>query len=266
MLSFKEFVSEEANLIESLAIEAVGGEDNYNQLDELSKKTLGSYINKAAAGSAGYGAGVAMDATNPNKLGYGKSATMLGRRLTGINKAVKKLAKEDLDLIAQMVEDDNTLNELSKKTLGKYINKAVRDAGAKTGQAIALSSSNMPPEKRGPEQYTLFRKVANREIGVKKAVKRLTKESVDLTENYQMDPMDDGMLRMSKLDHLKQAEHHRTMWSHHKAEAASARKEAKNHPRHMNYKLNLRAIQHENSASLERYHAEMHEAEAKRKN
>jgi hypothetical protein len=64
------------------------------QIDELSKKTLGSYVNKAAfkIGDQGITAGLKIQNNEP----AGKNLKKMGNRQKGIERAVGKLTKEDI--------------------------------------------------------------------------------------------------------------------------------------------------------------------------
>lgn len=82
------------------------------QLDELSKKTLGSYINKAAEriGTQGVTAGLKIAADEKSQ----KNFKSMGKRQKGVERAVKKLTKEEAEQI----------DELSSKKLIDYTAKA----------------------------------------------------------------------------------------------------------------------------------------------
>ena len=146
------------------------------QLDELSKKTLGSYIKNATVdvGASGHIAGGkkrGSDAAIDN-------VTNMKKRISGINKATDKLTKEEIDL------DEEQLNELSKKTLGSYIKKAT-DSTFEDPRTIGNLSSKSTEkdiksggEDGGEEEH----KARMRSKGVAKAVNRLTKEELDLDE------------------------------------------------------------------------------------
>jgi hypothetical protein len=74
------------------------------QIDELSKKTLGSYTKKAAGSAAGLAAGAAAQAAiTGSSREYDKRA--LRNRLKGISKAADKLTKEDLDFVDSLAAD-----------------------------------------------------------------------------------------------------------------------------------------------------------------
>ena len=135
--------------------------EEYDQLDELSKKTLGDYINKATLK-------VADHAQRSGKHSNSKDFEKAFDRIQGIKKATSKLTKESyesLGLLVQAIQEGNASNmsqlfdkvmlekiadlveqrkqeiaedlfseeqidELSKDTLNKYVNKATRDMRA----------------------------------------------------------------------------------------------------------------------------------------
>jgi len=173
MLSFKNFIAEETqaelDLITEMAVAVVGGEENYGTLDELSKKTLRSYINKSAYSAAGYSAGVALNSMKVNSSKKDNSASKLGRRLMGINDASRRLAKEDFDAILKMVEESTELNELSKKKLANYIDAATNDVKMRLHKA--MNSSYVKGHLPKP-----FKRTHN----IQKAARKLTKESTEM--------------------------------------------------------------------------------------
>jgi hypothetical protein len=139
------------------------------KINELDKKTLGSYAKKA------------MDdldtqsrfATEYEKRGMAAKSTAVQdrnfkkanraddkhrNRKAGINTAIDKMTKEGTAKI----------NELDKKTLGSYINKAADDVEYR---AYALGAQE-------PTELGSVRKGRNRIKGIAKATDRLTKESV----------------------------------------------------------------------------------------
>lgn len=85
------------------------------QIDELSKGTLGSYIKKASDSKAG---SLATAVTSTDKNTTVKSSAKYGKRSLGINRAVDKLTKEEVEPI----------EELSTKTLKSYVKKATTSA------------------------------------------------------------------------------------------------------------------------------------------
>ena len=166
-------------------------DDSFEQIHEISKPTLGRYINKAknsidlTAWRQGYkeaGAG------NPSKHLEKK----LSKRHKGIETAVKKLTKEDAEQI----------DEISKATLGSYIKKA---SGAEQPKNV-MSPKNVPLTKiaayQGDSETGHFGKRfnqatydkaerlrKNRETGIKTAVNKLTKEESEQIDELSKDTM-----------------------------------------------------------------------------
>ena len=135
------------------------------QLDELSKETLGSYKHKA-------------------ETSIPKDDRDYANRSKGIAKAEKKMKKEEtspfdeftLEELQQFMqtEDYEQLDELSKSTLGSYVKKASDNA--------AMHAADYG--KYGKEQKSLYggkspsyAKAVKRLHGVSKATDRLTKEA-----------------------------------------------------------------------------------------
>lgn len=130
-------------------------------INELSKKTLGSYVKKASP-SASAALATAVSSTNPESI---KSASKrFSKRSIGIDKAVNKLTKEDVEQI----------DELSPATLGSYVSKAAKSATQNIAGAVASGVSGTPSE-HGRE---MGRKAAKRLKGIDTAAKKLTKEDV----------------------------------------------------------------------------------------
>ena len=150
------------------------------QVDEVSKATLGRYINKAkdsvdlTAWRQGYkeaGAG------NPSK----QLEKKLSKRHKGIETAVKKLTKEDAEQI----------DELSKGTMGRYINKAATKMGS---QGVTAGLKIAADEKSSKN----FKDMGKREKGIATAVKKLTKEEQDFVDSLNADTLDEARGRPRK--------------------------------------------------------------------
>lgn len=143
-------------------------------LDELSKKTLGSYIKKATVATADH-AHKSRDTVSRDEDGRAKEFGKAVKRIKGVSKAVDKLTKEEFEeTLDEMLEllDEEALTELSKKTLGSYINKAskvaatdARDIGNITGLKLRAAET---------------KKVNKRLSNITKATSRLTKEQKEL--------------------------------------------------------------------------------------
>jgi len=153
--------------------------EEVEEIDEISKKTLGSYIEKASqdkadmANTTGFKAGVKQPAYNTSD-----ESDREVKRTKGIAKAVSKLTKEEVE----------KLDELSKGTLASYAKKATTDARFKQG--IGKDVEALAKRKRDPEFKSNLNKMGleyrmkakSREAGVHKAVDRLAKEEVELDE------------------------------------------------------------------------------------
>ena len=119
---------EEVDLLEDV-LEFMQTEE-YAQLDELSKKTLGNYVKKSTI-SAIKSFGLAGNAAQRSKSAadtkqFMKHTEKFGKRSAGIKKANARLNKEDLDLLEDVIDFMQTeeyaqLDELSKKTLANYM-------------------------------------------------------------------------------------------------------------------------------------------------
>lgn len=141
------------------------------ELDEISKKTLGSYVTKAsydaAKHAARYGSG--------NKPG---SFVKAHQRLAGIKKASDKLAKEEVEQI----------DELSPNTLHSYIKKAAGNMAGNAAVAAAQASSSM--KKSSPD---VKRNIANRMKGITGASGRLA-DKANMAEEAELDEVSDKKL------------------------------------------------------------------------
>ena len=165
------------------------------QLDELSKKTLGSYTKKAAKSAAVSGAKMVGDRLDGSDSQDGL-VTMI-KRFKGINRAVNRLTKEEVDL------DEEQLDELSKGTLDSYRDAAVDHTDkikkhvASMNQQVKSSIDMVKHYKTGSvadahrghvndaksELKTSKRLLKNRAAGIDRAGEKLAKnEEVDLDE------------------------------------------------------------------------------------
>ena len=151
-------------------------------VNELSKKTLGSYAKKAMTDKDTQ----SRFATEYEKRGMAAKSTAVQHknfkkanraddkfrnRTTGINKAIDKLTKE------------SSLDEISKTKMGQYINRAHSDKDTQTKRAGIFDKKGMDADK-DKDMYKQFdnadkarKKAANRTAGIGKAVNKLTKES-----------------------------------------------------------------------------------------
>ena len=175
-------------------------DDEEEQLNELSKGTLGSYVKKAGrdlpgralASDALVRAGRSTDNKEHRRAYSDMADREYGRELSrkqGIDRAVDRLTRES----------DEQLDELSKGTLGSYVKKAghsVGNIGHKLGQQRATSDEvdrftnrNMSDKydtrdvlkkqlgASSSDQNDTMDKFGRRTKGIDRAVDRLTRES-----------------------------------------------------------------------------------------
>lgn len=128
--------------------------EDEEQIDELSKKTLGSYINKSANDAAKGTIDYATHGANPKGYkGFSKSL----KRLKGIQKATDKLTKED-------VEDEEQIDEISYKKATEY-------------RSAAMDQHGNTFKGRGRKSAGTLKLRAKREDGIKKAEALIAKHN-----------------------------------------------------------------------------------------
>lgn len=165
--------------------------ESVEQIDEISKKTLGSYVNKAHKDLENKSweyvkkyspnNGATKDSSNDMKK--------IQKRRSGIEKASWKLVKEDAE----------SLDEISKKTLGSYIKKATNNLDKNSWDSgyHARYPSELSPDSRDAElriSQKAIGKSAKRVKGIAKATDKLTKEDIDhINENLEIYTHNDVM-------------------------------------------------------------------------
>jgi hypothetical protein len=178
--SVEEFTLEDYSVEE---IEDFMLSEEFQQLDELSKKTLGSYVKYAADDRSAKSLAGGLSASDPKGSAESdKNLKQANKRKAGIRTALKKLTKEDFE----------QLDELSKKTLGSYVKKATTNAIV-SGEALGKG-----------EKWSKSGQIASkREKGIGKAVDKLTKEEFTL-EDYSIKEIKDFMVseEFQQLDEL----------------------------------------------------------------
>ncbi len=145
--------------------------EEVEQIDELSKKTLGSYINKSAA-DVGY---IQRDISDEGtkSANYKNLSRLRKNRKAGIANAVKSLTKEEAE----------NLKELSKKTLGSYVRKASDRVASNSAEYRSVHSGE--DSNRGTfadrlkYKKELSRDTNKRKSGMDTALNKLTKEDLD---------------------------------------------------------------------------------------
>jgi len=163
------------------SVQAVKQEE-VEQIDEISKGTLGSYIKKASHDVAAKGAftrhfadksraETAAQRPDLARLTMKKADKMQDagmKRRANMAKAVDRLTKEDVEQI----------DELSKTTLGSYVKKAAKDihSAGKDSSYYKYVDDNPQHQKSAKRDYE------KRSAGISKAVGKLTKEEVQMDE------------------------------------------------------------------------------------
>jgi hypothetical protein len=162
--------------------------ESVEELDELKKSTLGSYI-KRAAGERGH-AGIEAGASSSGSKDQKDAMSTMKKRLKGIKMASDRLAKESVE----------ELDELKKSTLGSYVRKASVDAyrrGQDTEYHTAArdATDNYGAKRRHAELTDKARaKASNRITGIEKATRKLAKEEVELDQETQYEIVESYLL------------------------------------------------------------------------
>jgi hypothetical protein len=120
------------------------------QIDELSKATMGSYVKRATNQA------IVKSLSNPKD--DSDDMKTIDKRENGVRLAVSKLTKEDQEFI----------DELNKSTLGSYVNASARDAVHRTAKEVETGRLDKMADKRMK--------------GIKLATKKLAKEETDQVE------------------------------------------------------------------------------------
>ncbi len=115
---------------------------------------------------------------NNDVLGFNEEANtriqeLLARKLVEIKQQVA-FNLYGLDEEYELVEEDEDVNELSKDTLGRYVNKASGDTTDLLFKGRVARNSS--------DKSKAFKKLSNRGQGISLAAKRLAKEDEDLDE------------------------------------------------------------------------------------
>ena len=164
--------------------------EDYDQLDELSKVTLGAYIKKSKGSAIGSSQVMGMGSGVTGQKSQNKAEKTVQKRAAGINRAVDRLTNEEVELTLEdftpeeleefmQTEEYEQLDELSKATLGSYASKrlpSVLGGEYKRGKGDQAAS-------RYSWQFNPFDAKAHKEKeGLKRAVGRLAKEDVESFE------------------------------------------------------------------------------------
>lgn len=146
--------------------------EEFEQLDELSKKTLGSYIKTASDDRMQRGVMAGVIGADPKRRAadMNPSLAYAKKRKQGIDKATDRLTKEEVE----------ELDELSGDTVASYHYKAGRDLAKRGGNSLA-----------GPATDADKQKVSARRAGMSRALPRIMRsirnEDVDANVDETMD-------------------------------------------------------------------------------
>ena len=166
--------------------------EEVEELDELSSDTLKSYAKKAGSNLQKHQrktkdwdsrtdsrSGKIMDypwkgGEAPSKDTEDKTRKAVSKRSTGILTARGKLGmkKNSFSVKVKANEEVEELDELSKKTLGSYVKKASRNLAGREYKRGAEKDASMAN----------LQKSYKRDMGISKAVDKMTKEETDLGE------------------------------------------------------------------------------------
>jgi hypothetical protein len=135
------------------------------QIDELSSKTLFSYGKKAGK-----------EAEKRDEPMHRARGRLLASKKTNPARGGYKLTK----VAATFGEESEQIDELSKGTMGRYINKAATKMGS---QGVTAGLKIAADEKSSKN----FKDMGKREKGIKLAVNKLTKEEQDFIDSLNND-------------------------------------------------------------------------------
>jgi hypothetical protein len=119
-----------------------------------------------------------MDFKNENRPKHFNKAMS---RMTGIQKAADKLAKEEVEL-----------DELNKSTLGSYVKKASTNQIGNTAAVLA--------NKNDSETDRARKRMGNRMAGIAKATDKLTKEDTDMSMKEKLQLQKESILEREMTD------------------------------------------------------------------
>lgn len=156
--------------------------EEVEQIDELKKSTLASYVKKASHDVAAKGAATRQFANDSETARKGedypearkkmqmadKTFAKSWKRREGMAKAVDRLAKEEVEQI----------DELSKTTLGSYVKKAAFDLGQK-----GISAGQTDDKSKW---LPITKKMNKRTDSIVRATDKLTKEEVEQVDERKL--------------------------------------------------------------------------------
>lgn len=153
-----------------------GVKEEAEQIDELSPATLGNYVKRSQGKLLAHGMELQR---GTDKVQNTKDAERkINNRFTGVTRATNKLVKKAL-----AKEEAEQVDEVSKATLGRYINKAKDQI-----DAAAWRSGYRSGKPNDPKSDAIIKakekQLSKRHGGISKAVEKLTKEESEVEEGY----------------------------------------------------------------------------------
>ena len=186
--------------------------EEVEQIDELSKATLGSYVKKATnqAFSKGYSGGAMMVRGDMNrdseeeKAGE-KNVHKAIKRVSGVTKATNKLTQEEQDFIDSLNDADmEQIDELSKDTMLKYLS-ANKKSGARGGPDTIkrMRGTDMAVRKYTARDNKYVRVPATEETEITEARGRPRKAGA---KDFTIHPKTKEKLMHNNPEHMKKIE------------------------------------------------------------
>ena len=179
--------------------------EEVDQIDELSKGTMGRYINKAATkmGSQGVTAGLKIAADEKSS----KNFKDMAKREKGIKLAVSKLTKEEQDFIDSLNDADaEQIDELSKDAMLKYLSANKKSASGGMGDKEAtkrMRGADMAVRKYTARDDKYVRVPATEEVELDEARGRPRKAGA---KDFTIHPKTKEKLMHNNPEHMKKIE------------------------------------------------------------
>ena len=185
--------------------------EDVEQIDELSKATLGSYVKKATnqAFSKGYSGGAMMVRGDMNrdseeeKAGE-KNVHKAIKRVSGVTKATNKLTQEEQDFVDALNADIEQIDELSKDAMLKYLS-ANKKSGARGGRDTIkrMRGADMAVRKYTARDNKYVRVPATEEVELDEARGRPRKAGA---KDFTIHPKTKEKLMHNNPEHMKKIE------------------------------------------------------------
>jgi hypothetical protein len=112
-------------------------EEEFEQIDEISKKTLGSYVKHAAGDAAHYRGSMERMAQIGATDNYNKAKTKTINRLKGIEKATDRLTKEEYDALS---EEEQEMYEIEESIASETLKPGSRNVDNPKSKIEAMTS------------------------------------------------------------------------------------------------------------------------------